>query len=104
MTTRLIIKGQPDEAVQHAAEHGIALSRYRQHPVFNETICDADDADGVKVRAWFGNPWTEAPYPVGTLLFFVEGVEPMTDSEDGGTVSVYPQKGGYVIGARPREA
>lgn len=73
---RLIIKGTKQEAILAAAAWHIRLSEPHEHHwnqsnyTLVETIALVDDAFTDRVVKWFAEVHDDAPFPIGTLLWY----------------------------------
>lgn len=66
-----IVKGLPLVALTAARDRGLPAEILREHPRFAETQLLVPDEYRAEVVRWFCET-AEAPFPVGTLLFYTE--------------------------------
>jgi hypothetical protein len=70
-TLRIIVKGNEYEVEQAASARGVPFAFVETNRA-GQTLCDVSAEHSEKVMAWFCESGTEAPFPIGSLLFFSE--------------------------------
>lgn len=69
----LIIKGNVAQATQAAHDRGISFNQTCSNAGETSARCASDYR--TRVAAWFAEEPRRAPFPIGALLLFTEGLE-----------------------------